>query len=54
MMDGVNEYAIEDYEEAYSYTYEDLRDDAVYNKLTGGNRCGKLSRLLCASNLYRK
>lgn len=31
--DGVNEYAIEDYEEAYSYTYEDLRNDAVYNKL---------------------
>lgn len=31
--DRVNEYAIEDYEEAYSYTYEDLRNDAVYNKL---------------------
>lgn len=31
--DGVNEYAIEDYEEAYSYTYEDLRNDVVYNKL---------------------
>lgn len=31
--DRVNEYAIEDYEEAYSYTYEDLRNDVVYNKL---------------------
>lgn len=31
--DGSNSYAITDYEEAYSYTYEDLTDDAVYNKL---------------------
>lgn len=28
-----NKYAIADYEEAYSYTYEDLTNDAVYEKL---------------------
>ncbi|NLO08557.1 MAG: hypothetical protein GX129_01640, partial [Clostridiales bacterium] len=31
--DGSNSYAISDYEEAYSYTYKDLTDDAIYNKL---------------------
>ena len=31
--DGSNRYAIADYEEAYSYTYEDLTDETVYNKL---------------------
>ncbi len=31
--DGANKYAIEDYEEAYSYTYEDLTNDAAYNRL---------------------
>ncbi len=31
--DEANGYAIADYEEAYSYTYQDLTDDAVYNKL---------------------
>ena len=32
--DGANEYAIADYEEAYSYSYEDLTDDATYKKLS--------------------
>lgn len=31
--DGSNQYAITDYEEAYSYTYEDLTNDTIYNKL---------------------
>lgn len=31
--DGSNRYAIKDYEEAYSYTYDDLTDDTVYKKL---------------------
>lgn len=31
--DGANEFAIADYEKAYSYTYEDLTDDVIYNKL---------------------
>lgn len=32
--DESNRYAIRDYEEAYSYTYEDLTDDAVFEKLS--------------------
>lgn len=31
--DGENQYAVNDYEEAYAYTYGDLTDDATYNKL---------------------
>ncbi|NLJ97326.1 MAG: hypothetical protein GX321_09260 [Clostridiales bacterium] len=31
--DESNLYAVEDYEEAYLYTYKDLTDDAVYEKL---------------------
>lgn len=31
--DESNLYAVEDYEEAYLYTYDDLMDDAVYEKL---------------------
>lgn len=31
--DEANEYAITDYEEAYSYSYEDLTDDTAYRKL---------------------
>lgn len=31
--DEANEYAIKDYEEAYSYTYKDLTNDDIYNKL---------------------
>jgi hypothetical protein len=31
--DGANLYAISDYEEAYAYSYQDLTDDANYNKL---------------------
>ncbi|MDD4112990.1 MAG: CotH kinase family protein [Herbinix sp.] len=33
--DEANKYAINDYEGAYSYSYEDLTDDAVYKKLRG-------------------
>lgn len=32
--DGSNQYAIDDYEEAYSYTYDDLTNDTVYEKLS--------------------
>ncbi|TAH74801.1 MAG: hypothetical protein EWM47_01480 [Anaerolineaceae bacterium] len=31
--DGDNDYAIKDYENAYSYAYRDLTDDFVYNQL---------------------
>lgn len=33
--DGSNGYAIDDYEEAYSYAYKDLTDDTVYEELRG-------------------
>ncbi len=32
--DGSNQYAIDDYEKAYSFTYKDLTDDAVYEELS--------------------